>query len=517
MRQTDVDLLVIGGGINGCGIARDAAGRGMSVLLVEQDDLAQHTSSASTKLVHGGLRYLEYFEFGLVRAALQERERLLAIAPHLVRPLEFVLPQTHSSRPAWMIKLGLALYDRLGGHISLPRSRRIRIQASRYGAELQPHVEHGFIYSDCWVDDSRLVILNALDAAECGAEIRTRTRFVHATRDEAGWRCTLLDRMTGEASTVSSRVLINAAGPWAAEVLANRVNVSRTKSARLVKGSHIVVPRLHDGAHALMLQNPDRRIVFVVPFEDRFSLIGTTELASDNPRASPSITSDEIDYLCESVNRYFSRKLRRSDVVWSFSGIRPLFEDAAKDATAVTRDYVLDVDASGEHAPLLSIFGGKITTYRKLAEQALSKLAKYFPATGNPWTASVPLPGGDLRLHGCSDFAVSLRRRFPFISDSLALRLARAYGTRAAGVLRHARSVEELGIHFGADLYQSEVDYLIATEWAQSADDIVLRRSKMVLHLNDAQIAKLAEYVDQRCGSTRRAVPVPSPATAGEG
>lgn len=495
MTQTDVDLLVIGGGINGVGIARDAAGRGASVLLVEQDDLANHTSSASTKLIHGGLRYLEYFEIGLVRAALRERERWLTLAPHLVQPLTFVLPQTSGLRASWTIRLGLALYDRIGGRTRLPRSKRVDIPNSPFGEGLEAHVAHGFTYSDCRVDDSRFVIANAVDATEHGAEIRTRTRFVHGTRDRDGWRCTLIDTTTGAASTVTARILVNASGPWVTEILANRVNVQAAKAVRLVRGSHIVVPRLYEGSHAFMLQNPDRRIVFVIPYEERFSLIGTTETSVMNPNSGATPTTDEIRYLCDSANRYFTHKLLPADVAWSFSGVRPLFEDAAKDATAVTRDYVLDIDAPKQHAPLLSVFGGKITTYRKLAEQAVDKLLKYLPDATNAWTIDAPLPGADIGTKRLEDFVIELRLRYRFLPESAIVRLAHAYGTRARAVLGNARTVEDLGTHFGAGLYRAEVDYLIEHEWARTAEDILLRRSKLILHVTRDDEARLRAYL----------------------
>ncbi len=494
MNNQDVDLLVIGGGINGVGIARDAAGRGLSVLLVEQDDLGQHTSSASTKLIHGGLRYLEYGELGLVRAALIERERMLSIAPHLVRPLEFVLPQTELSRPSWMLRLGLALYDRLGGPSRLGRSRSLRIDGA-YREGLQSRVQRGFAYWDCRVDDSRLVIANALDAAARGARIRPRTRFIGASRERDGWRCTIADAHTGDAETVRARVLVNAAGPWVSEILHQRLNIERKKTVRLVKGSHIVVPRLHVGSHAFMLQNPDRRIVFVIPYEGRFSLIGTTEVAVPSPDSPETISPEEVDYLCASVNRYFERQLTTDDVVWTYSGIRPLFEDAAKNATAVTRDYVLDLDAAHGHAPLLSIFGGKITTYRKLAEQVLQKLAPFLPAAGKPWTGDVPLPGGDFGGARLETFIAELEVRFPFLTHAFAERLARAYGTRAQEILRGAYTPDDLGTRFGADLYQAEVDYLIEHEWARTGDDVLLRRSKMILHLSQDEAERVREYV----------------------
>ena len=499
MRETEFDLLVIGGGINGVGIARDAAGRGLSVLLVEQDDLAQHTSSASTKLIHGGLRYLEYCEFRLVREALRERERFLSLAPHLVRPLEFVLPQTETSRPRWMLHAGLALYDRLGGRTRLPRSRSIQFVGElREG--LQPSIRRGFSYSDCRVDDSRLVILNAVDAARRGAHIRPRTRFLGASRDQDGWRCTLLDVGTGVATNARARALVNAAGPWVCDILNEHLNIASAKSVRLVKGSHIIVPRLHGGEHAFMLQNPDRRVVFVIPYEERFSLVGTTEVAIASPHSAPEISPDEIEYLCASANRYFAQHIAPSDVVQSFSGIRPLFEDAAKDATAVTRDYVLDIDVRDGEAPLLSIFGGKITTYRKLAEQALHKLARYLPDAAGAWTAHVPLPGGDME-ESFEDFAAKLHQRFAFLPRSLAVRLARAYGTLAFDILGHASTLTDLGTHFGAGLYEAEIEHMIRYEWARTGDDVLLRRSKMSLHLSQQEAERIREYVARRCGA----------------
>jgi glycerol-3-phosphate dehydrogenase len=443
-----------------------------------------------------------------VSAALRERERLLELAPHLIRPLEFVLPQTDSPRPAWIIRIGLALYDRLGGRTLLPRSSSVRFAGSRYAAGLEAHVDRGFAYSDCCVDDSRLVIANVIDAAERGADIRTRTRFVHATRDARGWRCTLLDSASRAATTVSARALVNATGPWVTEVLANRVSVQRSKSVRLVKGSHIVVPRLYAGEHAFMLQNPDRRIVFVIPYEHDYSLVGTTEVSIDGPGAAPPVSADEAEYLCASANRYFTRKLTQADIVWSFSGTRPLFEDAAKDASAVTRDYVLDIDASRTLAPLLSVFGGKITTYRKLAEQALDKLSKYFPEASGSWTQRTPLPGGDIDAECFDAFVASLQRRYSFLPEPLTLRLARAYGSRVSTLLDEARVLEHLGHDFGAGLFQAEVDHLIEREWARTAEDVILRRSKLILHLPPSGIAQLRDYLEQRCGA-RSAPQVP--------
>ena len=389
------DLLIVGGGINGVGIARDAAGRGLSVCLVEQDDLASHTSSASTKLIHGGLRYLEYYEFRLVREALAERERLLAIAPHIIWPMRFVLPQSpksssSASRPAWMLRAGLFLYDHLGGRRVLPPSRALRLDGTGLGAGLQPGVSRGFAYSDCWVEDSRLVVLNAMDAAERGAAIRTRTRLVSARRGNGHWNAVLLDRGTGAQDEVQAAMLVNAAGPWVADVLAGALGQNSASRTRLVKGSHVVVPRLYEGEHAYLLQNPDGRVVFVIPYEGAFSLIGTTDLPWTGDPTDVAISPDEAAYLCQSAARWLTRPVTPADMVWSYAGVRPLHDDGAASASAVTRDYVLELDAPPDQAPALSVFGGKITTYRRLAEAALAKLQSRGPS----WTAGgAPRPG----------------------------------------------------------------------------------------------------------------------------
>jgi glycerol-3-phosphate dehydrogenase len=490
--RADVDLLVVGGGINGAGIARDAAGRGLSVMLVEQDDLASHTSSASTKLIHGGLRYLEYGEFRLVREALIERERLLAIAPHIIWPLEFVLPQAQSPRPAWMVRLGLFLYDHLGGRKRLPATQTIHVSRDPRGRGLKPGAgDRAFVYADCWVEDSRLVVLNARDAASRGAAIHTRTRLTAAVRDGATWRATI-EHAAGPR-TVTARALVNAAGPWVADILSKVPGAHHDRGVRLIKGSHIVLPRLYEGDHALMLQNPDRRIVFAIPYERDFTLIGTTDEPWHGPPGRATIDAAETAYLCDTVNRYFTRTIAPADVVWSYSGIRPLYDDHAADASAVTRDYVLDLDAEDGQPPLLSVFGGKITTYRKLAEHALEKLGPTFPNAREAWTAKQPLPGGDF-----TDFdallAESIAKR-PGLPPSLLHRLARAYGTDTATLLGDAEDVSALGQHFGGDLYVREVDYLVAREWAQTAEDILYRRSKLGLHVPTGTAEALDEYL----------------------
>jgi glycerol-3-phosphate dehydrogenase len=494
--QDPVDLLIVGGGINGAGIARDAAGRGLSVLLVEREDLASHTSSASTKLIHGGLRYLEYGEFRLVREALIERERLLGMAPHIIWPLDFVLPQTQSPRPAWMVRLGLFLYDRLGGRERLPGTRTIRLDRSAFGDGLSQRNGKAFVYADCWVEDSRLVALNAIDAAERGAAVRTRTAFLGAKRDGGLWHATIEDAQGRR--TVRSRALVNAAGPWVADVLGHVPDIRTTRGVRLVKGSHIVVPRLYDGPHALMLQNDDRRIVFAIPYEGAFTLVGTTDEAWQGAPARARIDEAETDYLLGTIGRYFDRPMSRADIVWSYSGIRPLYDDSAANASAVTRDYVLELDGGDGEAPMLSIFGGKITTYRKLAEHAMRDLAPFFPAAGPAWTAGAALPGGDMADADFDRFLRTLEADHASLPAPLLRRLARAYGTRARRIVGEARRVEDLGTDFGGDLYQAEVDYLVTQEWARSAEDILFRRSKLGLHVPPDTAGRLKAYLATR-------------------
>ncbi|ADG11723.1 glycerol-3-phosphate dehydrogenase [Caulobacter segnis] len=493
----EFDLLVVGGGVNGAGIARDAAGRGLSVLLVEQNDLASATSSASTKLVHGGLRYLEYYEFKLVREALEERETLLAMAPHIIWPLRFVLPHAHATRPAWLVRLGLFLYDHLGGRKRLPGSRGLSLKGAPEGAALKPEYGKAFAYSDCWVDDARLVTLNAMDARERGAVVETRTKLVSARREGSSWAARLKP-VDGPARQVRARVIVNAAGPWVSEVLTDALDVTTGSGTRLIKGSHIIVPRLFEGEHAYMLQNPDRRIVFAIPYEDRFTLVGTTDVAWYAPPGPAKISAEEVDYLCESINRYFARSLTPSDVVWSYAGVRPLFDDHADSASAVTRDYVLEVDAPEGAAPVLSVFGGKITTYRHLADQAMNRLSAFFPQAGRSWTRGAVLPGGDLPDLDREALARALRAEFPFLPAEMAKRFARSYGTRARRILADAKTLADLGEAFGAGLHAAEVDYLIAEEWARTAEDILYRRSKLGLHLSPDGAARLDGYVRAR-------------------
>jgi glycerol-3-phosphate dehydrogenase len=486
-----LDLLIIGGGINGAGIARDAAGRGLKVCLVEQDDLAAHTSAASTKLIHGGLRYLEYYEFRLVREALAERERLLAIAPHIVWPMRFVLPLGAGMRPAWLIRLGLFLYDHIGGRRTLPGSHGVRLDGTgpdkALGAGLAPAATRGFVYSDCWVEDSRLVVLNAMDAAERGASIRTRTRLVSARRADGAWHAVLQDRATNAEETLSARMVVNAAGPWVSNVLSGALGRNSGARTRLVKGSHIVVPRLYQGEHAYLLQNPDGRVIFVIPYEGAFSLIGTTDLPWSEDAGEVSISQEETAYLCEAVSRWMARPVVPGDVVWSYSGVRPLHDDGAENASAVTRDYVLELDAPAGEAPALSIYGGKITTYRRLAEAALAKLG----VPGASWTGTAPLPGGDMPDGDFPRFLCDLHAAYHFLPDRLAHRLARAYGTRVTRILGEAKAMSDLGEDFGGGLTEAEIAYLRTHEFARAPADILWRRSKLGLHAPADTAAKL--------------------------
>ncbi|MDQ2083225.1 glycerol-3-phosphate dehydrogenase [Xanthobacteraceae bacterium Astr-EGSB] len=494
------DLLVVGGGINGTGIGRDAAGRGLSVLLCEQGDLAEHTSSASTKLIHGGLRYLEYYDFRLVREALVERERLLAIAPHIIGPLRFVLPHMAGMRPAWMLRVGLFLYDHLARRKELPGTETVRLRKSVIGAPLQENLTRGFIYSDCWVDDARLVVLNAMDAQERGALVRTRTRLITARRDSTLWHATIEDVVTGRREEVSARILVNASGPWVSRLLNEQIGITGQAGVRLVKGSHIVVPKMYEGGHAFIFQNPDGRIVFAIPYEGEFTLVGTTDIPHEAAPGHVEISDEETVYLCDTINRYFKRPIAPADVVWSYSGMRPLYDDAAADASAVTRDYVLDINSSEGCAPVLSVFGGKITTYRRLAEHALEKLAPYLPGLKPAWTEKSHLPGGDLPTGRFGPFLAALTKNKPFLPEPMARRLAHAYGTRVEMILGEATSLAHLGRDFGGGLTEAEIDYLVAHEWARSATDILWRRTKLGLHTPNGTAEALDAYLASKTG-----------------
>jgi glycerol-3-phosphate dehydrogenase len=488
------DMIVVGGGVNGAGIARDAAGRGLSVLLVEKGDLAQGTSSRSGKLVHGGLRYLEYYEFRLVREALIEREVLLNAAPHIIWPMRFVLPHSPEQRPAWLIRLGLLLYDHLGGRKKLPATRTLDLWRAPEGAPVRKPFRKAFEYSDCWVDDARLVVLNALDLTKRGGEVRLRTSLTSARREADGWTVTLTDSITGSLIEASGKALVNAAGPWVENVL--RSSGRNTESrVRLVKGSHIIARKFWQGEQAYLLQNQDNRVIFVNPYEGDLCLIGTTDIPFDGKAEDVEIAPDEVDYLLAVVNRYFITELKPADVVESFSGVRPLFDDNAANPSAVTRDYVFDVDAPGGAAPMLSVFGGKITTYRKLAEHALDKLKPYFPDMGAPWTERAFLPGGDLPGGDFEDWFAGFESLNAWLPPGIALAYARRYGARVSEMLGDAQSLTDLGRCFGGDLYEREARFLMAAEWATTAEDITTRRTKHALHMTEAERETFAAWI----------------------
>ncbi len=482
------DLLVVGGGVIGAGVARDAAGRGLSVLLVEKDDLASATSSSSSKLIHGGLRYLEHYEFRLVAESLAEREVLLATARHLVWPSRFIMPHVPELRPRWMIRAGLFLYDHLSGRASLPGSTAVRLDAPPYNSGLRPNLVHGFIYSDCRVDDSRLVLSTAMCARDHGATILTRTECMGARREAGAWRVTL--RGGAGASEVAARVIVNTAGPWVKRVLNERLAQPSRDAVRLVKGSHIVVPRLYEGEHAFILQNDDRRVVFMIPYEGRYTLVGTTD-TPEKEDIQPAATDPEVDYLCRAVNRYLARPLMAKDVIWRYAGVRPLYDDGTSDPSAITRDYTLRVDDEAGLSPVLSVFGGKITTYRCLAEHVMLKLAPYFPGMKPPWTATAPLPGSDFRAAARERARDEFFARHPSIDRDTLRGIFRRHGSRAAEVVGDGN----LGEHFGAGLHERELRYFVEREWAASAEDVLWRRSKCGLHMSPQQRERVASVL----------------------
>jgi len=497
-RQPEFDLLVVGAGVNGAGIARDAAGRGLKVLVVEQGDIASATSQWSTKLVHGGLRYLEQYEFRLVHESLAEREVVLRQAPHLVEPLSFVLPHEPHLRPAWMLRAGLFLYDHLGRRETLPGSFGVDLSKSPWGAGLKPKFGKGFVYSDARVDDARLVVCNVVDAGLRDADIRVRTELVSARRerdaDGPWWRATLRDTK-GATSEVTAKVLVNVAGPWVKRVRDTINGVPSKEGVRHIKGSHIVVPRVHDGAHAYILQNADKRIVFVIPYQERYTLIGTTDIPVDAYK-NPAITDDEVDYLLQLANTYLAQPLSRADVVWTFSGVRPLYDDGSSDPSAITRDYVFKLDTDdGRGAAALSIYGGKITTYRKLAEHALHELTPFLPPMKPRWTAHAVLPGGDLPPGGLSELIGELAGRYSAISADVVRGLAHRHGTLAMSILDDARTPADLGEDFGQGLTAAEIDYLVDEEWARCGDDVLWRRTKCGLGMPQADRDRVAAYV----------------------
>jgi len=492
------DVLVVGGGINGAGIARDLAGRGLKVWLCEKDDLAQHTSSSSTKLIHGGLRYLEYYEFSLVRKALAERELLLKSAPHIMRPLRFVMPHDPSMRPVWMIRAGLFLYDHLARREWLPASHAVSLRAHPAGAALKPEYTRGFVYSDGWVDDARLVVLNAIDAVEHGATVLTRCACERAERSATGWRA-VLRAADGRAHTLQARALVNATGPWAAQFLREHAGIAVPKALRLIKGSHIVVPKLFDHEFAYIFQNADRRIIFAIPYEADFTLIGTTDVETQAPIGEARIDDDETRYLCDQASRYFARPVAPSDAVWSYAGVRPLLDEAG-DAAAVTRDYLLELDTAGG-APLLNVWGGKITTFRKLAEEAAALLRDPLHVTAPSWTAAAQLPGGDfagwITPSGRPDrdiaaFDAELAKRQPQLPAAMRQRWVRTYGSRVAALL-----ALPLGAEVAPGLHEGELQYLRQHEWARSANDVLWRRTKLGLHYGAAERARVASWWQQ--------------------
>lgn len=504
------DVLVVGGGINGAGIARDLAGRGGDVVLVEQDDLGAHTSSNSTKLIHGGLRYLEHYEFSLVRKALLEREVLLRSAPHIIRPLRFVMPHDPSMRPAWMIRLGLFLYDHLARRNVLPGSTGVDLSSDPLGAPLNSRFNRGFVYSDGWVDDARLVVLSALDAQMRGAQILPRTRCVVAQRGAQHWTATLRSS-NGPEYTITARSLVNAAGPWAESFLRCEARASNgealvRKSLRLVKGSHIVVPRCFEHDHAYLFQNSDRRIIFAIPYEERFTLIGTTDVELHGEPGDGGVGEDEIAYLCEQASRYFTRPVTPADVVWSYAGVRPLLDDDSGDPSAVTRDYVLE--SNTEEAPLLSVWGGKITTFRKLAEEAADELGRMLGTSSarSHWTKAASLPGGDLSAWigpprrpdtDFERFIIAVKLRYPWLEPQLARRLSRAYGSLIDRVLGEANDLADLGEEIAPGLFEAELRYLCREEWASTAEDVLWRRTRLGLHLSESECERVSDWMKQ--------------------
>ncbi len=490
------DIFVIGGGINGCGIARDAAGRGYSVTLAEMNDFASGTSSGATKLIHGGLRYLEHYEFRLVREALMEREVLWAMAPHIIWPMRFVLPfHKGGVRPAWLIRLGLFLYDHLGGRKLLPATKSLDMRRDPAGKPLKPIFTKAFEYSDGWVDDARLVVLNARDAADRGADIMSRAKVVSVRREDGLWKIDVKEAATGIVKTVHARMLINASGPWVDNVLSNAAGKNQVHNVRLVQGSHIIVKKKFDDVRAYFFQNPDNRIIFAIPYETDFTLIGTTDRDYDGDPSQVKISDEETQYLCNAASEYFAEPVTKDDIVWTYSAVRPLYDDGASKAQEATRDYVLKLENKDGEAPLLNVFGGKLTTYRRLAEHALEKIGEAIGDKGTPWTGKSSLPGGDFAATGYEAEVRKLTTKYSFLSERQARRLVRLYGTKAYAILGDAKSVEALGQHFGGDLYEREVEWLMRQEWARTSDDVLWRRTKQGLHFSKEEAVALNDYM----------------------
>ncbi len=472
------DVVIIGGGINGVGIARDAVGRGFSTCLCEANGFGSGTSSASSKLIHGGLRYLEHFEFRLVREALKERETLLTMAPHIIKPMRFILPHSRFMRPAWLLRLGLFLYDHLGERKLLQKSRRISLENSETGIPLKSDFRWGFEYSDCWVDDSRLVLLNAIDARQRGAEMLVHTRVEQVKCEEGIWQVTTKNQRSGLVSTRKARIVVNAAGPWADQVLNTAFGMQNVKNTRLVRGSHVVVKKLFEHNKPYIFQNADEGIVFAVPYLDDYTVIGTTDADQSEMNDSPQISDDERKYLCDAANKYFTRQITNKDIIWTYSGVRSLYNDGATEARKATRDYILSTDNS-QGGTLINVFGGKITTYRKLAESMMKHIEKTLGKRGNPWTATSSLPGGDFKVGDLLSVVQELKNNYPFLDDALATRLSTNYGTLATQVLGNAKSIADLGECFGGNLFQKEVEYLVSNEWAVDAEDILFRCTRI--------------------------------------
>jgi len=499
MTQTEVqDLIVIGGGINGAGIARDAAGRGLNVTICEQKDFAASTSSASSKLIHGGLRYLEHYEFGLVRKSLIEREVLLNMAPHIIWPLRFVLPHHPGLRPAFILRLGLFLYDYMGGRKILPPTEKVRFRGDLRGQSLQPTFKVGFEYSDCWVDDARLVLLNVMDAAKKGANILKGWRCISAERKDNLWQVRL-ENQDGEQQAIQAKALVNASGSWAADIANAFQKPDRKKhKLRLVKGSHIILPKLYEGDHAYTFQEADGRVIFAIPYETDFTLVGTTDVPFKNDPADVNIDGNEISYLCKTIGEYLKTPVKEEDVVWHYAGVRPLIDDGEENASKVSRDYILKVSDDDGHAPLLSVFGGKVTTYRKLAEQALDKLADYFDHETDAWTAGALLPGGDIGGLSHDDYLAQLKDQYPWAPVSMLERFVRLYGSRTHQLLEGSSDIKDLGLHFGHDLYEKELVYLRDHEWATTGEDVLWRRTKLGLHLSDVERESVINWMAKK-------------------
>ncbi len=499
-----VDLLVIGGGINGCGVARDAAGRGLSLVLCEKGDLAEGTSSRSGKYIHGGLRYLEHHEYGLVREALIEREVVLAAAPHIAWPVRLVLLHSPEQRPRWLIRLGLFLYDNLGGRKRVPRTRSLDLRHTPEGAPVRDEFTNAFAYHDVWCDDARLTVLNAIDAHRRGAEILTRTECVAAERTDHHWRITLRDLTSGTERTVAARAIFNAAGPWLEQVMANVVRLNSRYGIRLVKGSHLIMRKWWSGHHGYVLQARDRRIIFVNPWFDDVALVGTTDIPYSGRPEDVDTDDDEIDYLLDILNRYFIRTLTHADILGCYSGVRALYDDdSSKSASTVTRDYTFEINAVGNQAPIISAFGGKITTFRKLAEHGMRRLRPFLPEMGPDWTETAPLPGGDIPDADFCRWFDEFRGRYPWLPEPLADHLARNFGSEAVQLLGKSDGMTDLGCHFGGQCYQREIDWLIDHEWARTAEDVLSRRTRHSLFLDDAQQQAVGAYCRQRSGSSR--------------